>query len=265
MNHRDLHVHTTFCDGENTPEQIVREAIARGITVLGFSGHSHTPFDESYCMSPEGTEAYKAEIRRLQKEWRNHITILLGVEQDYWSDAPTDGYDYVIGSVHYLHLGGEYVPVDESPEILLAAADKYFGGDLIALCQKYYETVAGVAEKTGCQIIGHFDLISKFNEGGRLFDPSLPRYRSAWQQAAAKLLESGALFEVNTGAMLRGLRTEPYPSLDILRFLQRRGGKVILTSDSHRADTLCGSFDRAARFVRRAGMLPFEEYPAFGF
>ena len=47
----DLHVHTTYCDGKNTPEEVVLSAIEKGVERLGFSGHAYTSFDESYCMS----------------------------------------------------------------------------------------------------------------------------------------------------------------------------------------------------------------------
>ena len=36
---QNLHSHTTFCDGKNTPEEMVRAAIALGMDSLGFSGH----------------------------------------------------------------------------------------------------------------------------------------------------------------------------------------------------------------------------------
>ena len=47
----NLHSHTTFCDGKNSAEEMVVSAIDHGFDVFGFSGHSYTPFDESYCMS----------------------------------------------------------------------------------------------------------------------------------------------------------------------------------------------------------------------
>ena len=39
------HIHTNFCDGENTPEEMVKAAIRIGFTALGFTGHSPTPYD----------------------------------------------------------------------------------------------------------------------------------------------------------------------------------------------------------------------------
>ncbi len=55
--------------------------------------------------------------------------------------------------------------------------------------------------------------VTKFNEGSRYFDPMDKRYRMAALSAMDALLETGRPFEINTGGMYRGLRTEPYPSL----------------------------------------------------
>ena len=98
----NLHTHTTFCDGDNTPEQLAAAALAAGCGTLGFSGHSHTGFDERYCMSPSGTREYIRQVRQLQAEYAPRLRILLGIEQDYYSEQPAEGYDFVIGSVHYL-------------------------------------------------------------------------------------------------------------------------------------------------------------------
>ncbi|MBQ0038743.1 MAG: histidinol-phosphatase [Clostridiales bacterium] len=240
---QDYHIHTTFCDGKNSAEEMVQAAVEKGMTAMGFSGHSHMAFDESWCMSVEDTGQYRREIARLREEYADRIDILCGVEQDFYSDADTAGYDYIIGSVHYLCVDGNYIPVDESPEILRTAAEKHFGGDIYALAEAYYATVGQVWERTHCDIIGHFDLITKFNEGGVLFDESEPRYVRAWHAAADKLLESGALFEVNTGAISRGYRTAPYPAAPIRQYLTEHGARFILSSDSHAAGGLCFRFD----------------------
>ena len=55
MIRRDYHVHTTFCDGKNTAEEMVKAAIALGMDEIGFSSHAHQPFDFDYCMSKENS------------------------------------------------------------------------------------------------------------------------------------------------------------------------------------------------------------------
>ena len=100
-----------------------------------------------------------------------------------------------------------------------------------------------MAEVTKCDIIGHFDLVTKFIEQEPAFDVHHPRYIRAWQQAADTLLKTGKPFEINTGAMSRGYRTEPYPSREIRDYLRARGGKLILSSDSHRKETIAYRFE----------------------
>ena len=93
MTLEDFHVHTNFCDGKDSPEDIVKEAIRRGMTRLGFSGHSYTEFDTEPCMSVDGTQRYVDEIHRLKQKYHGKIEILCGTEQDYYSDMPTGDYD----------------------------------------------------------------------------------------------------------------------------------------------------------------------------
>ena len=256
----DLHTHTIFCDGAASPEEMAAAALQMGLDCLGFSGHSHTWFDESYCMSPRGTEAYRQRIGALKREYAGKMRILCGVEQDFWSEAPTQGYDYVIGSVHYLKLGDEFRPVDESPEISAETVERYFGGDWYAMAEAYFDTVARVVDKTGCDIIGHFDLVAKFNEKAPAFDETHPRYAAAWQSALDALLPSGRLFEINTGAVSRGWRTTAYPRPEMIGYILDHGGRLILSSDSHSPDTLCfgfSGFEKAYPALHGNNMKPF--------
>lgn len=238
----DLHVHTTFSDGRSTPEEVVQAAVAKGMTTLGFSDHSYTPFDTRYCIPKEQISNYLDTIHALQEKYKDQITILCGIEEDFYSGKATEAFDYVIGSVHYLRCGDEYIPVDEGAEILRDAARRRFHGDIYALIAEYYRTVSLLPEQTGATIIGHFDLISKYNESGTLFDESDPRYIEAWQSAADRLLTAGIPFEINTGAISRGYRSTPYPAAPIRAYLQARGAKFRMSSDSHRASTLCYGF-----------------------
>ena len=103
-----------------------------------------------------------------------------------------------------------------------------------------------MVEVTKCDIIGHFDLITKFIEQDAGFDVRHPRYVKAWQAAADMLLKTGRPFEINTGAMSRGYRTEPYPAREIRNYIRAHGGKLILSSDSHQKDTIAHRFSEYA-------------------
>ncbi|MBQ3281755.1 MAG: histidinol-phosphatase [Eubacterium sp.] len=268
----NYHTHTTYCDGNSTLAEIVREAVSLGMQEIGFSGHSYTSIDESYCMSREGTRQYFDEISKLRSEYAGTIKILCGLERDYFADPDEYEWDFIIGSCHYIEKDGEYFPVDESEEILKDAADRLYGGDIYTLIADYYKEVGDVVSKTSCDIIGHFDLITKFNEGGRLFDESDHRYTSAWHSALDAITDQmsfktpiqgqsssglpAPVFEINTGAMSRGYRTMPYPSAAILTELANRNAQVVLSSDSHDKSTLLYGFEEAERIAHSVGLEP---------
>ena len=238
----DLHTHTIYSDGKNTPEEMINAAIDMGVKVIGISDHSYTAFDESYCIRKTRIDEYKKELYALKEKYCGKADVRCGIEQDFFSDEPTDGYEYVIGSVHYIKAGKKYITVDYKPQILTEAADTYFGGDIYSLAEEYFNTVSLLAEKIKPDIIGHFDLISKFNENGQMFKEDHPRYRAAWKSALDKLLPAGIPFEINTGAMSRGYRTSPYPSPEMRRYIIENGGRLVLSSDAHSCDTIAYKF-----------------------
>ena len=228
----NYHTHSLYCDGRDSLEDLVQEAIRLGCPELGFSGHSHVPFEDC-CMRREGTESYIREVRELKERYQGQIRILLGIEQDYYGDLPTNPYDYVIGSVHYVYKDGVYLSVDESRESQQRAVKEHYGGDCYAFIEDYYALVGEIFARTHCTVVGHFDLVTKFNEDGSLFDTAHPRYRQAALGALDRLCREPVLFEINTGAIARGYRTTPYPESFILRELEKRGVGLILSSDCH--------------------------------
>ena len=254
----NFHTHTQFCDGKNTPEEMVLEAIRLGCPALGFSGHSNTPFDPGYCMDRKREKAYQREILRLQQAYRDKIQIFLGIEQDYFSAPCNPVYQYRIGSVHYVEKDGQYLSIDDTEDQLRQGVEKLYGGDYYSLCEDYYRLAENVVRRTGCQIVGHFDLVTKFNEKYHLFDETHERYRNAALSALHSLLRQGAILEVNTGAISRGWKSTPYPAPFLLEAIGREQGKVIISSDAHRKEDLLFGFPQAEVLIQQYGIVPAE-------
>lgn len=249
----NYHTHSNYCDGKNSIEEIILSAIEKGFDIIGFSGHSYTDYDESYCMSQEDTKKYKNTIRELKEKYKDKITVLCGIEQDFYSKEATAEYDYVIGSVHAYEKNGEYIYVDWDIDTIKNAANKYYNGDYLALAEDYYRVVSELPEKTGCDIIGHFDLLTKFNEKEHLFDETAPRYIQAVEAALDKIISYDVIFEINTGAIAKGYRTTPYPSKDILERIKAKGGNIMINSDCHLADALDCYFEEAKQLAKNCG------------
>ena len=251
----NLHTHTNFADGKNTAEEVVLSAINAGMEVLGFSEHSFHPHPDIYGMaSPECQQEYKQEIYRLKDIYADRIKILCGIEQDSFSGIPTDVYDYVIGSVHNLQFGEEFSAIDLAVEDVQNAIQIHCCGDPITYAKAYFEAVAEVEADTQCDIVGHFDLLTKFNERAAIFDTSDPRYIKAGLEALDALLEKDVIFEVNTGAMARGYRTTPYPAPIFLRRIAEKRGNIVLSSDAHSKDRLTYGFDTALQIIKASGI-----------
>lgn len=249
----DLHTHTTYCDGKDCPEDMIKAAIAKGLRVIGFSGHISLLHGSDYCMSKQNTNKYIEEINQLKEKYKDQIKILCGIEADLHSDEPLDAYDYVIGSVHDIKVDDTFITIDYSADRTREGIEKYFGGDYSAAAEQYFASIVDCIKKTDADIIGHFDLITKFQEKEKLFDENDPRYIAAYKKAIDELIPLGKPFEINTGAISRGYRTTPYPSKDILTYIASKGGKVIMTGDTHAKENLCCSFEKFENLAKECG------------
>jgi histidinol-phosphatase (PHP family) len=231
-----------MCDGKNTLQEMASAACAKGLTTLGFTGHSYTQRDREYCMSPSRTAQYKATIAKLKTEYKGKVDILCGIEWDLLSEDKRTGYDYWIHDCIY----------DD------------FDGDPLAAVEAYFAEVEKVAAM-GPDILAHIDLIKKLNAAGEFFDEESPRYKAAALKALNAAKEHGCLLEVNTGSVYRGYRKDFYPGPWLLGEWQKMGGKVIITSDAHDVDSLTFGFDEAAAAVKAAGFKSVEVLTINGF
>ena len=261
----DFHTHTSYCDGKNSPEEMVKSAIDKNLKAIGFSGHSYTDFDESYCMSKENTEKYIAEITALKEKYKDKICVFCGIEKDYYSKIDDSCFDYVIGSVHYTKTQGKYLDIDLSAENFCDNVKEFYGGNFYAFCNDYYKNVADVYNKTKCDIIGHIDLITKFNEGNALFDESDKRYTDSAIFAVDELLKNDVIFEINTGAISRGYRLKPYPAMFILKRIFEKKGNIILSGDTHSKENLCFYFEKSVEYIKSVGFKTIKVLTKKGF
>ncbi|MCI8332384.1 MAG: histidinol-phosphatase [Clostridiales bacterium] len=248
----NVHTHSTFCDGRDTPREMVQEALARGFCSLGFSSHSPIAYHPSWGMQDE--KAYRKAIAGLKKEYEGRIEIACGIEWDLDSVIDPTDYDYTISSVHQIHHEGHVYPLDLSAEGLAACANACFDGDYGKLCRAYYDLVVQAALREGVDVVGHFDLITKFNDACALFEED-DAYLEAARHAIDAISEArpALIFEVNTGAMARAGRKEPYPRYELLAYLYSKKIAVTLTSDCHDKTKLVVGFDTALEELINVG------------
>lgn len=252
----NCHTHTNYCDGKNTAREMIESAIEKGFISLGFSGHSPMTGENDWTMSLDATKLYSKEIRELKKEYADKIDILCGIELDNnYIGVDCADFDYVIGSVHQLRKCGKVYEIDYTAEVLKKAVDELFGGSFNEMSKFYYNTVADFIIRENIDVVGHIDLITKFNLETVLFDETDEQYRTYARNAVDRIISAkpNILFEVNTGAMYRMGKKEPYPAEFLLSYIKKKGGKITLTSDSHCTESLDFAFSECIEFIRSCG------------
>lgn len=251
---QNLHTHTVFSDGKNTPEEMVEKAISLGFDSIGFSTHAKT--GDSFWWEVRDLEGYKKTLLDLKKKHEGVIDIFIGTELDYFSNGymPTDDLDYKLASVHVAKVGDDFIQFDESYEHSKNAIEKHFGGDPMGFAKKYYEMLSELPQRLDFDFVGHFDLLTKFSENHpELIDTDSPEYRKTALEALHTLRKSVDFFELNTGAIGRGYRKTPYPAPFILREMKNLGCKIIITSDCHNKDFLDCYFKESKELLLSLG------------
>jgi histidinol-phosphatase (PHP family) len=253
----DYHIHTRMCrHAQGEAREYVERAIALGMTEMGFTDHlpflggwtpKYVPPDD-WAMDMTELDGYVTLVQGLQREYRDDVRVLLGIEADYIEDTLEETarvldeypFEYVIGSVH---LVGDGYPFDH-PAMRDRLSD--YGIDRIYL--ESLELVAAAAGSGLFQIMGHIDQAKKY--GFRPNDEAA--VGAAASRALLAIAAAGVALELNT-AGLRKPAAEVYPGPTLLREAAGLGIPLVLGSDAHKPGDVGHGFDEAAGLARAAG------------
>lgn len=257
----NYHTHSTFCDGHNTPEEMVKQAIIDDFNILGFSSHSMYPFAETWHIAPRYHKPYIDEINRLKSKYQDKIEILTGFEADFIPSLCIPSHerfkefnpDYLIGSVHFITNEKGFVTVDESAEGVKNGIEKLFNGNGKKFTQEYFYLEREMLKAGDFEILGHCDLIKLRNQELHFFNEQDTWYRNELKSLAREIKKHDIIVEINTGAIARKNLNDIYPSEYMLELLYNSNIPVTINSDSHSIQTLDTAFDIAEEKLRKAG------------
>lgn len=248
MDYYEYHSHTTYTDGRNTAAEMAEAAYRKGVRIFGFSEHL-------YCDNPpwgfmgKELDAYLDEIDGLKEQYKGRMDIMTGLEVEdsealkFITPGQLSRTEFTIRSTHGINVCGEDIGIDADAETLRRIVHDYFNGDWYGLVRSYYDMESKIDAQMKYAFIGHFDLITKFNQDDVLFRTDCDDYLEPAIEALKKLLVAEIPFEINSGAMFRGYRLEPYPQKTILKEIQQRGGRVLISSDTHSVDSICCNYE----------------------
>jgi histidinol-phosphatase (PHP family) len=259
------HTHSHYCDGAGEIAEMIEAALAAGLREIGVSSHAPLPFATEWTMPPERLADYAAEVHELQRRYAERIVVRFGAEIDYIPSAEVVayqqqaiyplGFDYFVGSVHF--LGRRYPPgdFDGSDDEFREILENDYAGDIQEMVSDYYQRMSQVPTIPGVKIIGHLDRIKRWNGDHRYFSGDEPWYREAVEQALQALAASGTIVELNTSGWRKG-PLEPYPAPWILARCRDLGIPITVNSDAHSPSEVDAGFARAYALLAELGITP---------
>lgn len=239
----DYHLHTWYSDDSDYKmEDLVRDTAVLGLDEICFTDHVDYGIKRDWknpgC-SYSGSEkaglppmnvkypAYHEKIKKLQREYEDRMVIREGMEfgmqahtvplfEKLFSSYP---FDFIILSCHQVD------------DLEFWNQDFQRGKTREAFRRSYYEEILKVVGSyKNYSVLGHLDLISRYDEGGSY---PFERERDIIAQILKTAISDGKGLEVNTSSFRYGLQ-DLTPSVDILKLYRDLGGEILtIGSDTH--------------------------------
>lgn len=263
----DYHVHTEFSDDSTYPmEQVVKDAIAMKMDGICFTDHVDygikEDWDCGHSIEYRGEEplanvdypAYAVRIEKLQCLYKGQIDIKMGMEfglqvhtipkfEELFQKYP---FDFIILSIHQV----------EDKEFWTQDFQK--GKSQEEYNRRYYEEMLNVVKNyQNYSVLGHMDLITRYDENGVY---PFEKVEPVISEILKIVIENGKGIELNTSYHRYGLK-DATPSVKILKRYRELGGEIItIGSDSHKPEHLGGYIKEGESLLKSLGFHYFCTY-----
>ena len=255
----DCHMHSSFsADSDTSMEDMIREAICRGLTGICFTEHLDpdyppTPDNEIFELDLDG---YRETLFRLREKYQKELQIHFGIElglqphlNSYFHKLlKTMPFDFVIGSSHIVHGYDPYYK-------------EYFKGREESACyREYFESILeNLHAFSEMDVYGHIDYIVRYGPNQNKYY-TYERYQDILDEILRTVIARGRGIELNTGGFHYGLG-EPNPCRAVIRRYRELGGEIITVgADAHGPEKIAYDFDKAAAILADCG---FKYYTVF--
>lgn len=268
----NYHSHCTFCDGRSSMEDFIKFALAKGVKKYGFSSHAPLPFDTFWNMKLDDLPEYKAEFLRLKEKYRAEIDLYIGLEVDYIHNFfelnnklySTDGFDYLIGSIHYmdsLPTGGFWC-IDGNFTDFYAGLKILFDGEIRPAVERFFELSEAMIEKGGFDIVGHFDKITFNASKCADFEITDKWYKNRVGEVLELIKRKGLILEINTKSLRE--RGFVYPDFQFFSLINELQIPVTVNSDCHYPTNILDGFEQTFKVLKEAGFRSTQQLTASG-
>lgn len=267
----DYHVHTAFSDDSDyAMEQVVKDAIVLGLDEICFTDHvdygikmdweevAEMPCRRGGVGEPEEMPlanvhypTYYETYKELKFLYEEKISLKFGLEfgmqvetiPKYRQLFTRYPFDFIILSVHQI----------ENKELWTQEFQQ--GQTQEEYNQRYYtEILELVRQYKDYSVLGHLDLISRYDQMGRY---PFEKIKPILTEILEIVIADGKGIELNTSGYRYGLR-DSSPSVDILKLYHQLGGRIItIGSDSHKKEHLGMHIREAKKALKNLGYQEF--------
>lgn len=251
----DTHMHSTHSDGSVSIREMAGSALEKGLHTITITDHAPLPYETRYALPRERTAAYRRDAEAVKKEYSGRLTVMAGLEMEYiphlkdWIRELVDmDWDLTIASVHTLFVGNDASLVNGNEAEFNRCLNTLFKGDIRAFCRAYYRTLQAAVDTGWFDIVGHLDVLKKFNTGNRFFDEQAGWYQGLVADTLSAIRRKGMKMEINMGGMTHPIAM-PYPSPWIVTAAAEMGIPLVMGSDAHAPDAVAQCFDRVPELM----------------
>lgn len=237
----DYHIHTNFStDSDTAPRAQIEKAIELGLKEICFTDHMDYDFPTGEFVF--SIEDYLRELRKLKKEFKDKISIKIGVELglqpnlklplDFYNHLDNLSFDFIIGSTHLINKMDPYYP-------------EFWQGKTESECyREYFEETLKNIKKFDCfDVYGHIDYIARYAPSKNKNNTySYEAYSDILDEILSTLIAKQKGIECNTAGFKYGLN-HPNPEAALIKRYIELGGKIItIGSDGHKPKYLAYDF-----------------------
>lgn len=263
----DYHIHTDFSDDSRYPmEQVVQDAIARGLDELCFTDHvdygikqdwseitdlSAVPLNNGKLNLNVDYDRYFPSIQAMRETYGDRITLKTGLEfgmqthtvaqfQTLFDRYP---FDFVLLSVHQVEDKEFWNQTFQQGRTQKEYNERYYE-EILALTTLYHDY----------SVLSHLDSIVRYDKQGAY---PFPQIKDIVAEIFRNSIADGKGIELNTSFHRFGL-SDSTPCRDILKLYHDMGGEILtIGSDSHAPEHLGAYWDEGRDLLKSLGFRYF--------
>lgn len=249
----DYHTHTTFSlDARNTPQEMCKTAVERGMTAIAFTEHAEWHNNQRGFFRGKDSDLtnYFHAIDDCRQQYGDTLTIYSGVElgnpHTYHTQAnnllQSHPFDLKLGSVHWLygHNIHDSIVYRQKPTIEEVLSD-------------YFTEIRQMVSAYDIDIVAHFDRI--FWRATILnLSYDLAQVESTIRETFRTIIKNNRILELNSKCTApMGIQWND-TLLTLLSWYKEEGGdNITISSDAHNKGHIQRNFETAIAIFEQAG------------